>query len=208
MKRLILIVALVVIGISLPNDATAQFDLGKAWNKLVGNDSNKTPEPTRYDKLKENAPDEALILGTWHYASAKVDYFGDNMLAGFAIDQLDGLAQSALVDNGVKPGYFDITLNKGGIISGSVGNDTMAGEYAYAKSDASVTLTVTIDGVEVLCTGYVECRSNRLMIYLDADDIFQAYESLNVGYTDSTITLARDVISQFDGIYVAVSFSK
>ena len=208
MKRLILIVALVVVGLALPDDAAAQFDLGKAWNKLVGKNTASKPEPTRYDTLKANAPEESLILGTWSYASAKVDYFGDNVVAGFAIDQLNSLAQSVLVDNGVKPGYFNITLNKGGSITGSMGSDTLGGGYAYTKSDASVTLTVVIEGVEVVCMGYVECRNNRLMIYLDANDILTAYESLNVGYTDSTITLAKDIISEFDGIYVAVSFSK
>lgn len=210
MKRLIILLVVVVIGIAVPYEAAAQFDFGKAWNKLVGNDDSeeKEPEPTRYDKLKANAPEKKSILGTWYYASAKVDYFGDNMLAEFAIDQLDGIAQSMLIDNCVEPGYFAITLNKGGDITGTMGHDSMSGEYTYNKDDASVILSVVIEGVTVLCNGYVEQFNNRLKIYIDAGDILKAYDSFDVGYTDSVVSIARDVISQFDDIYVAVSFSR
>jgi hypothetical protein len=209
MNRLILLLVVVVIGVAMPSDASAQFDLGKAWNKFVGNDKDEdVPEPTRYDKLKTNAPAKSDILGTWYYAAAKVDYFGDSMLADIAIDQLDGIAQSMLIDNCVEPGYFAIDLTKGGDITGTMGHDSMSGEYTYDKDDASVTLTVVIEGVTVVCNGYVEQFNNRLKIYIDARDILKAYESFDVGYTGSVLSLARDVISQFDDIYVAVSFSR
>jgi hypothetical protein len=204
MKRLILLVALAVIGVAMPNDASAQFSLGKMWNAITGDDD----EPSRYEKLKERAPEPKSIQGMWYYDSAKVEYFGSNMLADYAIDQLDDLAQSFLKDYGVDAGYFAINIKNSSKITGTMGDDSLTGKYSYDKEDASVELTVVIDGVEVECDGYVEQYNNRLKFYLDADDILKAYEKMDVSYTNSAIGIAREVIAQFDGIYIAVGFSK
>jgi hypothetical protein len=204
MRRLILFVALAIIGVSLPNDASAQFNVSKMWNAIVGDDD----EPSRYEKLKERAPEPKSLQGTWYYDSAKIEYFGSNMLADYAIDQLDGVAQSFLKEYGIDAGYFAVNIKGSGKITGTMGDESLTGKYDYTKSDASVDLSVVIDGVEVECDGYVEQYNNRLKFYLDANDILKAYEKMDIGYSNSAIGLAREVISQFDGIYVAVNFSK
>ncbi len=204
MKRFIILVALMVIGISMPHEASAQFNLGKALNSLLGNDD----EPSRYETLKTNAPQQKSMLGTWYYASAKVEYFGNNVLADYAIDQLDDVAQSLLKDYGVDAGYFSLTLNYSGKITGTMGYDSLSGKYTYDKNNASVNLAVVIEGVDVVCSGYVEQYNNRLKFYLNANDVLKAYEKMGIDYSSYAISLAREVIGQFDDIYFAVSFSK
>ena len=204
MKRIFIFIAFAVIGISMPNEASAQFSLGKLWDSIVGDDD----EPSRYDKLKSKAPEQEAIQGAWYYDSAKVDYFGGNMLAEYAIEQLDGVAQSMLKQYGVDAGYFAITIKGNGKITGTMGDESLTGKYTYSKSDASISLTVVINDVEVECDGYVEQYNNRLKFYLDANDILRAYEKMGVEYSSSAISLAREVIAQFDGIYIAVGFSR
>lgn len=204
MKRLLTLTLLIMGLWMLPTEASAQFNLGKLFNSIVGDDD----EPSRYDKLADSAPAYDALLGTWYYSSAKIDYFGDSMVAEYAIDELDDVAQDFLDAYDIEAGYFKITIKRNGDIVGTMGDESMTGDFVYNKSKAGVTLYVTIMDKQIKCDGYVEQYNNRMKIYIDANDILSAYKSLGIDYNSSAIDLAYQVVSKFDDIMVAVTFTR
>lgn len=204
MKRLFTLTLLAASMFMLPYEASAQFNFGKLLNSIVGDDD----EPTRYDKLADSAPSYDKLLGTWYYSSAKIDYFGDSMVAEYAIDELDDVAQDFLDTYGIEAGYFKITIKRNGDVVGTMGDESITGDFIYDKEDAEVDIYVTIMDTQVKCDGYVEQYNNRMKVYLEADDILSAYKSLGVDYSSSAIDLAKEIVSRFDDIMVAVTFTR
>lgn len=204
MKRLLTLVMLLCGVWLLPSETSAQFSLGKLWGAVTGDDN----QPSRYDKLADAAPAYSDLLGTWYYSSAKVDYFGDSMLAEYAISELDTIAQDLLKSYGVESGFFKVTIKRNGSIVGSMGDESLEGKFTYDKEDAEVELRVTLMDVDLTCDGYVEQYNNRLKVYVDAGDILDAYKRLGVNYNSSMLDLAREVVTRFDDIYIAISFSR
>lgn len=204
MKRLLTLTMLVMGLWMLPAEASAQFSLGKLWNAVTGNDD----EPTRYEKIADSAPKYDDILGTWYYSHAKVDYFGGSKIAEVAVSELNGVAQSLLNSYDVDSGIFKITIKRNGTVVGTMGDNSISGEFTYDSDDAEIELYVTIDGKQVSCDGYVEQYNNRLKIYLEASDLLDAYRKLGVNYDSSVVSVAREVISRFDDVYIAINFSR
>lgn len=204
MKRLLTLTMLVMGLWMFPAEASAQFSLGKLWNAVTGNDD----EPTRYEKIADSAPKYDDILGTWYYSHAKVDYFGSSKIAEVAVSELNSVAQSLLNSYDVDSGIFKITIKRNGTVVGTMGDNSISGEFTYDSDDAEIELYVTIDGKQVSCDGYVEQYNNRLKIYLEASDLLDAYRKLGVNYDSSVVGVAREVISRFDDVYIAINFSR
>ncbi|MBR2428680.1 MAG: DUF4923 family protein [Alistipes sp.] len=203
MKRLFSLTLIVAAIWMLPTQASAQFNFGKLWGSIVGSD-----EPSRYEKLAESAPKSSDILGTWYYSSAKVDYFGDNILAEYAVDEIDGIAQDYLEAYGVDAGYFKVTLKRNGTVVGNLGDESLEGTYDYDDSNAKCKIYVTLLDTELSCDGYVEQYNNRLKVYLEAGDIVAGLKRLNLDINSSVLDMVYSVVSEFDDIMIAITFSR
>lgn len=204
MKRLFSLTLLAMGLFMLPYQASAQFNLGKLLGSIVGDDD----EPTRYEKLADKAPDYDQLLGTWYYSSAKIDYFGDSSIAEYAIDELDDIVQDFLDSYDIDAGYFKITIKRNGDVVGTMGDESMTGDFVYDEDDAEVEIYVTIMDTQLKCDGYVEYYNNRMRVFLEADDILSAYKKLDIDYSSSAIDLAYEIVSRFDDIMVAVTFTR
>ncbi len=203
MKK-VLTLALLIAAMWMPTSASAQFSIGGIIKAFSGD----SDEPSRYDKLADNAPSYNSILGTWYYSSAKIDYFGDTFGADYAIRELDGVAQDILAAYDVEAGFFKINVKKGGVIEGTMGEYSLSGDFSYYTSTAEIKLSVTILDTPVSCSGYVEQNSNRMRVYIDAGDILKAYKKIGVSYSSSALDLASQLISNFDDIYIAITFTR
>lgn len=204
MKRLLTFALIMVGACMLPYQASAQFNLGGLLNSIVGDDD----EPSRYEELADDAPDLDDLLGTWYYSSAKIDYFGDSAIAEYAIDELDDVAQDFLDSYDVEAGFFKINIKRSGSITGTMGDEMLTGRFDYDEDDAEFDIAVTIMDTPIECDGYVEQYNNRLKVYLEADDILRAYKRLDVDYNSSAIDMAYEVVSRFDDIMVAITFTR
>lgn len=204
MKRLLTLTLLLAGLWLMPSSASAQFSLGGLLKAVTGDSDG----PSRYEKIADKAPEYSSMLGTWYYASAKIDYFGDTFGADYAIDQLDDVAQDMLDAYDVEAGYFKIKVKRNGDIEGSVGEDSMTGSLSYDSSNAGISIAVTILDTPVTCDGYVELNNNRMKVYLDAGDLLRAYKKLGVSYSSSALDLATKLISSFDDIYIAIIFTR
>ena len=204
MKRLFTLTLLAASMFMLPYEASAQFNFGKLLNSIVGDDD----EPTRYEELADSAPSYDNLLGTWYYSSAKIDYFGDSMVAEYAIDELDDVAQDFLDTYGIEAGYFKITIKRNGDVVGTMGDESITGDFIYDKEDAEVDIYVTIMDTQVKCDGYVEQYNNRLKVYLEAGDIVAGLKRLNLDINSSVLDMVYSVVSEFDDIMIAITFSR
>ena len=206
MRRL-LTLALLLMGIAaIPAESSAQFNFGRAFNQLIGKDD--TPSP--YEKIAENAPEQNLIVGTWRYKDADVEYLGNNMLADYAVSQLDDYATSYLKEFGIREGAFSVQLKRNGSGVVVIDGATFSGGYAYNKSDGSMVFAGEYEGVKASCRGYVKYSSKGyLTLLVNANDLVKLYRKYcPEGIDDDLVDLALDVIEEYSGIYVSIEFSK
>ena len=206
MRRL-LTFALLLMGLCmLPAESSAQFNLGKAFNKLIGNDD----APSPYEKIAENAPEQSRIVGTWKYKDADVEYLGDNMLADYAVSQLDDYATSYLNEFGIREGAFSVQFKRNGLGTVVIDGMTFSGSYTYDKSKGSMLFNGEYEGMKASCRGYVKYSDKGyITLLIDARDLCKIYRKYcPEGIDDKLVEFALDVIEEYSGIYVSVEFSK
>lgn len=205
MKRLFILTLVVMVSMVLPTHVSAQFDLGKAFNKLIGNDD----EPSPYELIAQNAPATSDIIGTWIYDNADIEYFGGNILADYAISEAKSYALSELRKAGVTSGSATLTIKRNGNGVIKWNGETAEGRYSYDESSGSLVITAVIEGKQVQCNGFVRLADNRLTLLIDANDALQAFKTAYPNEANSTaVSLAEGVLSNFSQIYGAGYFRR
>ncbi|MBQ8493306.1 MAG: DUF4923 family protein [Alistipes sp.] len=211
MKKTIFMLMLVAVGLcASPTDASAQFDLSRALNSLLGG-GEETTEPAKspYTLMAESAPQPSKLTGVWLYNSAAVEYLGTNPLADVALSQLEGYALAELRGAGVVPGYFGLTLRRNGVAYLSHEDDIFEGRYTYTAADASVIIEATVNNIPMSLSGYIKQSGTRMEVLIDAADAMALFQHLFPEYkTNSMVVSADSAIRTFGDIFIAVRFTR
>ena len=100
MKRLFLSILLAIV-VAIPQESSAQIDLGKALGLLLGESAQQqTPSRSPLAEIAEKAPAAKDLCHTWAYDRVYLKYLGTSPLADAALQQVDGSAQAALKNAG------------------------------------------------------------------------------------------------------------
>ena len=208
MRRLVtlLVVSLVAV-VSLPETASAQFDLS-SLGKMIGITKPK-PAKSPYFTLAENAPVLKSIVGTWKYDHVYIEYLGTNSFADAAISQVDAYFKSELKSADVKPGCFTLTLRSNGKGSIAYEEYLFEGTYTYDASKARFELHATADDKSITCRGYLKVVSGKLVVMVDAQDAVDGALLLFPELKDdSTMNMVQGVVESFPGIYISMRYAR
>ncbi|MBQ8366778.1 MAG: DUF4923 family protein [Alistipes sp.] len=216
MRRFVVVMLFAVVGlVASTTDASAQFDLSRALNSLLGaKDKVKEkeavePAKTPYDTLAEQAVSPSKLTGVWLYHSATVEYLGANPLADVALAQLEGYAQAELRGAGVLPGFFGLTLRRNGVAYLSHEDDIYEGRYKYNSSDASVTISTTVNDMTLSLGGYVKQSGTRMELLLDAADAMTLFKELFPEYKTNSMVISADAaIKSFGDVFISIRFTR
>lgn len=206
---------LVVVGLlGSAAEASAQIDLSRALNSLLGSEkssTNTTGEPTKtpYDYLAERAPSPSKITGVWLYHSAAIEYLGTLPFADVALSQLEAVGLAELRAKGVVPGFFGLTVRRNGVVYLSYEDEIYEGSYSYNATDASLKVEASVDGTAMTADGYLKIEDGRLVLMLDARDVMSILLKAYPEYrNNSTVLSAESTLRSFDGVYLAIRFSR
>lgn len=210
MRKIIIIALLAVVGLMTTTEASAQFDLSRALNSLLGAErADAEPAKSPYAVIAESAPQASKLTGVWLYNSAAVDYLGTSPLADVALSQLEGYALAELRGAGVLPGYFGLTLRRNGVAYLSHEDQIFEGRYRYNPDDASVVIEATINNTPMSLGGYIKQESTRMEVLIDAEDAMSLFLELFPEYnTNSMVVSANSVIKTFGDIYISIRFTR
>lgn len=208
MKRFIIVVVLALVGVVVPHDASAQFDLSKIGGMLGG--SSSQPKTSPYQALADNAPAKGKIVGAWSYDSFNIEYLGNNSFAGSAIAQVELYAQQEVAAAGVTPGCYAITLRSNGRGVFMYGDYAYECGYSYDASTAHVELNIAMqDGSPITCNGFVKMKGERLGFMLNAEDVVRAVAKLAPEVVaDQTYLTIKSVVDSFPGIYITTYYNR
>lgn len=203
---------LAVVGlVASTTDATAQLDLSRALNTLLGGKENSAPATikTPYDILAESAVAPSKLTGVWLYHSATVEYLGANPLADVALAQLEGYAQAELRGAGVLAGYFGLTLRRNGVAYLSHEDDIYEGRYKYNAEDASVAISTTLNDTTLSLGGYIKQSGTRMELLLDAADAMTLFKELFPEYKTNSMVISADAaIKSFGDVFISIRFTR
>ncbi len=213
MKRITVILALAV-AMFLPASASAQFNLSGMLNSLFG--GQKTQDTTEqqtvvnpYQAIADAAPTARQILGTWTFESAEAEYLGTNVLADLAISQVEGYVIQKMESYGFTKGSFSIHLRRNGTGIITMGNRTLEGRYNYNAETGAITVTGTINGKHLSCSGYVKMSNGKLVALVNADEAIEAFKTAYPEYaTHQLIQSVGGVVKSFEGVYGAATFTR
>lgn len=208
MKRFVALLILALLcAVVAPSEASAQFDLGKALEQLLGAPAQDTSKPSPYDEIRSTAPARSKTLGTWQYKSATLQYLGDNPLAEMALSQLEGYGLAELRKHGIIEGCCSLTLRRNGMAVLSTRDALQDGTINYDETTSGMTLSTVIDGETYNAKGYLRIVSERLLVMIDARDVLKMliknYPELA---TDQTYIMAQGVLQSFGDIYLTIVF--
>lgn len=210
MRKIIIIALLTIVGLATTTEASAQFDLSRALNSLLGHeDADAEPAKSPYMVMAESAPQASKLTGVWLYNSAAVEYLGTNPLADVALSQLEGYALAELRGAGVLPGYFGLTLRRNGVAYLSHEDQIFEGKYRYNPADASVVIEATVNNIPMSLSGYIKQQSTRMEVLIDAEDAMTLFQELLPEYkTNSMVVSADSAIKTFGDIFIAIRFTR
>ena len=204
--------ALVVVGVVTPaTEASAQFDLSRALNSLLGGAPAAEGQPTKsgYELLAESAPQLSKITGVWLYHSVGLENLSVNPLADIAIPQVEAYLLAELRGARVSAGFYGLTVRRNGVVYLSYGDEIYDGKFTYNADDASLTLSTKIEGVPVSVDGYLKIEDGRLVVLLDANALLSALVKAFPEYrTDQTVVSAQSILKNFTGVYIALRHSR
>lgn len=210
MKRLLsLVVFAMLCVVALPAEASAQFDLGKAFGKLLGAATPQQTKVSPYDEIRDNAPQRAKLLGTWQYKSAALKYLGDNPLADVALANIEGFGIAELKKRGVMEGCCSLTLRRNGLAVLATRDTLQDGWLAYDESTAKMNISTTVDDETYQASGYIRIVSDRLIVMIDARDVINIVAQASPELAnDQTFVMARSVLQNFGDVYLSVIFER
>lgn len=212
MKRLLSLVAVVLCVALMPQEASAQFDLGKAFGRILGAVAAEQQQPTKvspYDELRNNAPTRTKILGTWQYKTASLKYLGDNPLADVALAQVEGFGLAELKKYGIMEGCCSLTLRRNGLAVLSTLDALQEGWFNYDETTAKMDVSSTVDGVTYRVKGYFRIVSERFMVMLDAGDVIDIIAKASPELTtDDTFIMLKGVLQSFGDVYLCIVFER
>lgn len=208
MKRIFIVVAVALLGmVSLPETASAQWDLSKLTGLFKGGSSSSSQKKSPYQTLAENAPTTKRVVGLWNYKNFSIDYLGTNAFAEAAISQIESIGREELMMAGIKAGSFSVRLNANGSGSFCYEDYVYDGSYTYDSSTARFRIQAMADnGKTLTCGGYLKMSEDgELIIMLKAEDAVRAFKTmLPDADDDSTFEMIEGVVSNFSGLYLSL----
>lgn len=187
-------------------DASSLLD-----NALSGNTSQTTTDllgRVLSYILYGNTIDQDNIIGTWTYASPKVIFESENILAKIGSDIASDKIEKTLGDQlqriGFTQGKTNLTFNKDNTCSFTYGNRTYSGTYKFDTSANKLTVTGALGVGTVKCTA---CKNgNELYLLFDSNKVLSILTALsNSPVGNST---ASSVLGNYKGLKLGWSMTK
>lgn len=221
MKRLFtLLVAVAVVAVVAPTEASAQFDLSRAINYLFGGSNEEEDDDTTqsttqsttttvspFERIAREAPALSSALGTWVYDTTSLEYLGTNSFANVALTSLESYGLAELEGAGITSGSSTLTLRRNGVGIVAHGEYLFEGGYSYDSERGRLTITAQVDGHALSCGGYMTLVDGTLKVMVNAKEALDAYlEVYPEQSTDSFFAMAQGVLASFDQVYVTLHF--
>lgn len=209
MKKLFLSILLAIV-VAIPQESSAQIDLGKALGLLLGESAQQqTPSRSPLAEIAEKAPAAKDLCHTWAYDRVYLKYLGTSPLADAALQQVDGSAQAALKNAGIVSGAFTFTLRRNGECFIMRDGEALDGSYEYIAEKGRVTLKTSFEGATYSNKGFFVKEGKNLVLMVDARDVLSTLLAIYPEYrTDQTVVMIDGILQQFKGVYVCVEFRR
>jgi hypothetical protein len=215
MKKLVLSIVLVVLGL---DSANAQFDLGSLAGKLkeaAGNLVDKVEEETGSSEIAAGLESligaflpETEIPGTWEYLDVAVEFESSDALtqAGgvLAAETVEDKIAPMLTKLGIKPGAFRFTFNEDGTATTTVGKKTISGTWKYDKEKEIVTLGLKNKEFQMRMT----VNGENINILFEANKLLELVKTISAKSSNATITAIGAVVKAYDGMNIGFECKK
>ncbi len=215
MKKLVLTIVLVVLGLG---SANAQFDLGSLAGKLkeaAGNLVDKVEEETGSSEIAAGLESligaflpETEIPGTWEYLDVAVEFESSDALtqAGgvLAAETVEDKIAPMLTKLGIKPGAFRFTFNEDGTATTTLGKKTISGTWKYDKEKEIVTLGLKNKEFQMRMT----VNGENINILFEANKLLDLVKTISAKSNNATITAIGAVVKAYDGMNIGFECKK
>lgn len=215
MKKLVLSLALVVLGLG---SANAQFDLGSLAGKLkeaAGNLVDKVEEETGSSEIAAGLESligaflpETEIPGTWEYLDVAVEFESSDALTqaggALAAETVEDKIAPMLTKLGIKPGAFRFTFNEDGSATTTLGKKTISGTWKYDKEKEIVTLGLKNKEFQMRMT----VNGENINILFEANKLLDLVKTISAKSSNATITAIGAVVKAYDGMNIGFECKK
>lgn len=215
MKKLVLTIVLVVLGLG---SANAQFDLGSLAGKLkeaAGNLVDKVEEETGSSEIAAGLESligaflpETEIPGTWEYLDVAVEFESSDALTqaggALAAETVEDKIAPMLTKLGIKPGAFRFTFNEDGTATTTVGKKTISGTWKYDKEKEIVTLGLKNKEFQMRMT----VNGENINILFEANKLLELVKTISAKSSNATITAIGAVVKAYDGMNIGFECKK
>ncbi len=215
MKKLVLTIVLVVLGLG---SANAQFDLGSLAGKLkeaAGNLVDKVEEETGSSEIAAGLESligaflpETEIPGTWEYLDVAVEFESSDALTqaggALAAETVEDKIAPMLTKLGIKPGAFRFTFNEDGTATTTVGKKTISGTWKYDKEKEIVTLGLKNKEFQMRMT----VNGENINILFEANKLLDLVKTISAKSNNATITAIGAVVKAYDGMNIGFECKK
>lgn len=215
MKKLVLSLALVVLGLG---SANAQFDLGSLAGKLkeaAGNLVDKVEEETGSSEIAAGLESligaflpETEIPGTWEYLDVAVEFESSDALTqaggALAAETVEDKIAPMLTKLGIKPGAFRFTFNEDGTATTTLGKKTISGTWKYDKEKEIVTLGLKNKEFQMRMT----VNGENINILFEANKLLELVKTISAKSSNATITAIGAVVKAYDGMNIGFKCKK
>ncbi len=201
MKKIITIVAVAMVAMCAPMEASAQ-----AWL-----DALKGAATTAIDKATGGKATELMLPGTWNYASPALKLVSDNALADAAASALvTGVEQKlekAYTAIGIKPGACSYTFNTDNTFTAVLGKRKLSGTYTYDAATHAIELKYTSTLLNLgSMKGYAYLDGNSMELVFDCSKLMTFLTKL--GSKVSMLSGITKLVENYDGMMIGFGFTK
>lgn len=201
MKKIITIIAVAMVAMCAPMEASAQ-----AWL-----DALKGAATTAIDKATGGKATELMLPGTWNYASPALKLVSDNALADAAASALvTGVEQKlekAYTTIGIKPGACSYTFNADNTFTAVLGKRKLSGTYTYDAATHAIELKYTSTLLNLgSMKGYAYLDGNSMELVFDCSKLMTFLTKL--GSKVSMLSGITKLVENYDGMMVGFGFTK
>lgn len=201
MKKIITIVAVAMVAMCAPMEASAQ-----AWL-----DALKGAATTAIDKATGGKATELMLPGTWNYASPALKLVSDNALADAAASALvTGVEQKlekAYSAIGIKAGACSYTFNADNTFTAVLGKRKLSGTYTYDAATHAIELKYTSTLLNLgSMKGYAYLDGSSMELVFDCSKLMTFLTKL--GSKVSMLSGITKLVENYDGMMVGFGFTK
>ena len=200
--------ATTLIGAAIGNGANSGTTAGGLLTSVLSSDGTQNVLGTVLGSLLGSKTSKSSIIGTWTYASPKVVFESESILAkvgsSLASSKIESMLTSQLKKMGFTAGKTTLTLNEDGTCVLALSGKSLNGTYNYDPNSSKLTIQGALGMTSVTCTSTVSM--SQLYMLFEADKLLSL--ATNVTSASSTTSSLSSLLNNYSGLKLGWAMTK